>query len=175
MVEYSILNASGGYEMKRIILICIAVVMMGMNIVCANIGTQTDKFTSNLQHYSYYPGEVSDPGVLFSKFISDVPIYTISFNKAFKNKEEYGNIVEIIVDKNIVEFSFIDKSSIDERKFYNHYSLDGSIKLSESFVKQMVNAERVAFKVYYENSPADIIVVPKEVLAEWKEVSLKEK
>lgn len=158
--------------MKRILILCMVFVFALSGLASAEIESGLDKFTNNKEYFTIYEAGYKE-SVGFTKIIDTTPLCKITFSKNVPDENRYtGKYAEIKIDNGLVEnLEIVENTSMKT----GIYKSSGDFIWCKALVPQdtvnrLLNAKRVALKVYLEKSPADIYVLPDSVLAEWKEV-----
>lgn len=164
--------------MKRIIFTVISILLLG-NIACAEISQGTDSFTGGKTYTSGYHF-AKDESAYFGKILdSNSPIYKVSFWAKAMLGERYSKTpLEIKIDDMPIQTIEIKElPSIPTDPFNKNAPVLIRVEASvpSNIVDQIKIAKRVALKVYKDKFSPIIIILPENVLVEWKQVINTEK
>lgn len=149
----------------------------GMTIVDAKIGRGIDDFDGSVSIASSNSIE-ADGWLSFRKKISDISIeYFISSSSKtlryinFSKEDAEIKIDDLPIQKiPVKEVSSIPSPMNSQMSFTNV-----TILVPTELVQQMASAQRLAVRIYKENSPPYVYILPETVLAEWQQVINTEK
>lgn len=158
--------------MRRVAAVLLGLMIFWLPVVQAEIKIYHDKFTNGKEFVSQYKESKYHDAIQFNKLIDglDIKYYFDFFNKVYDRQKGYSKVaVEIKIDDNPVQY--LDVKNIKMEDYDNEFFVEcTTVELPDEMIQQMLSAKRVAIKVYKENQAPGIIILPDDVLAEWKEV-----
>ncbi len=151
--------------------------LWGVTVVDAKIGRGIDDFDGSVSIASSNSIE-ADSWLSFRKKISDTSIeyFITSSSKTLRYINFSKEDAEIkINDLSIQRIPVKEVSSIPSPMNSQMSFINVTISVPAELVQQMASAQRLAVRIYKENSPPYVYVLPDPVLAEWQQVINTEK
>lgn len=163
--------------MKKIILVLVSIMLLGIGQVSAEITRGEDKFTGgatiNSVTNTSNPSDLDE--LVFRKFANTDPKeYEIWANRVTSKSFLFSNTtIEIKIDNHPTEEIAIKKNgliTLADGQLYSHITAP----LTSGIIEKIKMAKRIALK-FPTASSSFIYILPDAVLAEWKEVIATEK
>lgn len=163
--------------MKKIALI-LALMILGTMAVSAKIGHGTDDFDGSKWTTSGTSLDSGGKWIGFQRKTNDIEKeYYISFSlKTFNYIKFSKDAAEIKIDNLPVQKLMVkDASSMPSPLEAKMSFIDVRVVVPIELVQQIGSAQRIAIRIFKENSVPEVYVLPDAVLAEWKQVIATEK
>jgi uncharacterized protein YeeX (DUF496 family) len=160
-------------NLKKVALILLLAMLLGIGVASAKILTNQDKFTGGTRYTSYNDNLKGVSSIGLHKIIDNQNVnYELNVSAYALPKENFSKeYAEIKVGQNLAIKAEV--KAVRLLPTLNYMSTD--IKISDEAIQQILESERVALKLYVENGTPIVFVLPDNVLAEWKEVIATEK
>lgn len=159
--------------MKRVLLLCLACMMLVSAVASAEVKKDKDSFTGGINAGSYTNLQPFFNTMYFRKTMSDGYVtYEFSISRIGGKNSILGDApIEIKIDQYpVYELRDIRYRSSGPDSYGVKHSSSISVKIPADLADKIREAKRVAFQYEEVNGMRWPYVLPDDVLAEWKEV-----
>lgn len=159
--------------MKKVIALAVMIGFLSINAVSyAYIDRRVDSFDGTVTTYSVWL-ELCDLAQLtlikVNKKLEGVHFEIDIATDVLKKYDFSKDFAEIKINNIIYEMRVL-KNQYYKDTDYGLYPISSNVQIPEEAIKPLKSAEKVALRFHRENGHQDVVELPDDVLAEWKEV-----